>query len=176
MRNPEHKTAYEGKHLRVKVCGRWEYVERTKATAGVAIVALTPEQKLILVEQYRVPMQARVIELPAGLAGDLHDQHEAFLEAAKRELHEETGYEASDWLECAGGPPSAGLSTEVVIFYLARNLRKTADGGGEESEDIDIHEIPLTDLHQWLKEKREEGLWIDPKIYCGLYFLQNPPA
>jgi ADP-ribose pyrophosphatase len=176
MHNLEHQTVYEGQHIRVKTCGRWEYVERTKASAGVAIVALTPENKLILVEQYRVPMQKAVIELPAGLAGDQEDEHEAFLEAAKRELLEETGYEASNWTECAGGPPSAGLSTEVVIFFAARNLRKTSAGGGEGSENIQVHEVALSDLHPWLKLKKDSGLWIDPKIYCGLYFLQNAPA
>lgn len=169
----EHRTVFEGKHLRVKACGRWEYVQRNKAAAGVVIVAVTPEDKLLLVEQYRVPMKTRVIELPAGLAGDLHDPHEAFLAAAQRELMEETGYEAAEWRECPGGPPSAGLSNETVFFFLARHLRKTGKGGGEESEDIHVYEIPLYSLPQWLDEKSKTGLWVDPKIYCGLYFLEH---
>jgi ADP-ribose pyrophosphatase len=175
MGREEHQIVYEGKYIRARLCGRWEYVERNGASAGVVIAALTPENKLLLVEQFRVPMQQRVIELPAGLAGDLDDPHEAWLQAAKRELHEETGYEADQWVECTFGPPSAGLSTEQVAIYLARGLKKTARGGGEASEDIQLHEIPLEEVPTWLREKQAEGLALDPKIFAGLYFLAFPP-
>jgi ADP-ribose pyrophosphatase len=164
---------FEGKHLRVKSEGRWEYVERCKAKAGVVIVALTPEDKLVLVEQFRIPVHARVIEFPAGLAGDLQEHQEEELEvAARRELLEETGYASDQW-QCLTdpGPPSAGLSNELVVFFRARNLHKVAAGGGEESEAITVHEVALRDLMEWLEHQARQGVLIDPKIYAGLYFL-----
>lgn len=116
-------------------------------------------------------MGKEVIELPAGLAGDDHYSGEEFVTAAKRELLEETGYEATQWTQLAGGPPSAGLSNEQVIFFRAKDLRKTGSGGGHGSEKIRVHEIPLDEVHSWLAQRESEGTSIDPKIYAGLYFL-----
>src|SRR5438552_4530138 len=108
---PPPTTVWEGKHLRVRKAGRWEYVERTNATGGVVIVGLTDDKKLLLVEQYRLPMRQKVIELPAGLAGDLQGaETEELAEAAKRELLEETGYEARAMSFLMAGPSSAGLT------------------------------------------------------------------
>jgi ADP-ribose pyrophosphatase len=171
MNKEEHRTVWEGKYLRVKMCGRWEYAERPNSPAGIVIIALTPERELIFTEQYRVPVKKRTIELPAGLAGDEHYSGEAFVSAARRELLEETGYEAEHWEELGGGPPSAGLSNEMVFFFRARNLRQTGQGGGEGSEQIEVHKVPLADVKSWLDAKAQEGLLIDPKIFAGLYFL-----
>jgi ADP-ribose pyrophosphatase len=173
MKEEQETVAFEGKHLRVKVCGRWEYVERCKAAAGVVIVATTQENKLLLVEQYRIPAGKRVIELPAGLSGDSEKYHgEEFLVAARRELREETGYEAGNWQELTSpGPPSAGLSNEMAVFYRAWNLRKVCPEGGEEGEEITLHEVPLAEVESWLAKKRDAGALIDPKIYAGLYFV-----
>lgn len=169
----EHRTVWEGKYLRVKVCGRWEYAERPNSPAGIVIVALTPDGCLLFSEQHRVPVGRNTIELPAGLAGDDHYSGEEFVAAARRELLEETGYKADEWEQLAGGPPSAGFSNEMVVFFRARKLRKVAEGGGEGPEDIKVHAIPLAEVPRWLKEKESAGLLIDPKIYAGLYFLQQ---
>lgn len=168
----EHRTVWEGKYLRIKVCGRWEYAERPNSPAGIVIIAVTPEGNLLLTEQYRVPVGKNTIELPAGLAGDENYKGEQFISAAKRELREETGYEAADWEELAGGPPSAGLSNEMVVFFRAHHLRKVGEGGGEGAEDIRVHHVPLNGVRAWLKEKERSGLLIDPKIFAGLYFLE----
>ena len=162
------QSAWEGKHLRIVTCGRWEYAERTKATAGVVIVALTPEGELLLTEQHRVPVARNVIELPAGLAGDEQDSEE-FLAAAQRELMEETGFEAAEWEQLASGPCTAGLSNEIVVFFHARDLRQVGDGGGCESEAITLHRIPLGQLRSWLLSKERAGSLIDPKIFAGLF-------
>ncbi len=171
MGNKEHKIVWEGKYLRVRVCGTWEYAERPNSPAGIVIIAVTPENKLLLTEQYRVPLQKNVIELPAGLAGDEHYGGEEFVEAARRELREETGYEAAEWEQLAGGPTSAGLSNEIVVFFRGRNLRKVCTGGGTADEKIKIHEIPISDAPKWLRNKEKEGISVDPRIYAGLFFL-----
>src|SRR5438128_1389604 len=73
----------------------WEYVTRPGVTGIVVIVAVTKGERLVLVEQYRPAVQQRVIELPAGLVGDVDGRHtESLLDAAVRELEEETGYRA----------------------------------------------------------------------------------
>src|SRR5688572_21267705 len=167
----EHRTVWEGKYLRIKICGRWEYAERPNSPAGIVIIAVTPEGDLLLTEQYRVPVGKNTIELPAGLAGDEHYGGEEYIEAARRELREETGYEAAEWEQLAGGPPSAGFSNEMVVFFLGKNLRKIGKGGGEGSEDIRVHHVPIAEVGRWLKDKERGGLLIDPKVYAGLYFL-----
>lgn len=174
MKSPEtHRIAWEGKYLRVKVCGTWEYAERPNSPAGIVIIAVTPENKLLLTEQYRVPMGKNVIELPAGLAGDDHYSGEELVEAARRELLEETGYEAAKWEELAGGPPSAGLSNEQIVFFRGTDLKKIGTGGGHGSEKIQVHAVPVSNVPTWLKQKEKEGLSVDPKIYAGLYFLHH---
>jgi ADP-ribose pyrophosphatase len=161
---------WEGKFLRVIKCGRWEYAERLGTTGAVAIVALTDDAKLVLTEQYRIPVGCRVVELPAGLAGDVPEQAaEAFAEAARRELLEETGYEAREMVCLASGPPSAGLASEIVTLFRATGLRRVAGGGGDAHEQIQVHEVPLANIDQWLKERMAQGALVDPKVYAGLY-------
>jgi ADP-ribose pyrophosphatase len=119
-------------------------------------------------------LERRIIELPAGLAGDSLEQFgEPLVEAALRELLEETGYSAGEMVLLTSGPPSAGLATEIVSFFLARQLRRTSAGGGDHQEDIVVHEVPLSEIDAWLKNKAAEGLLVDPKVYAGLYFAQQ---
>ncbi|MEX0712107.1 MAG: NUDIX hydrolase, partial [Pirellulales bacterium] len=113
----------EGKYLRLVREGHWEYAERTRATGAVVLAALTDDGRLLLTEQYRVPLACKVIELRAGLTGDDdgHEQEPA-AQSARRELLEETGYEARDMKLLTVGPPTAGLANEVVSFFLATGL------------------------------------------------------
>ena len=138
----------------------------------MVIVAVTVARNLLLVEQFRRPLERRVIELPAGLAGDIAgSETELLAVAAQRELLEETGYEAAEMQYLTAGPTSAGLTDEVVTFFLATGLNKTGRGGGDDSEAIDVHEIPLASIRTWLDDRANEGLSIDPKVYAGLFFL-----
>ena len=170
------ETKWEGKFLRVIKQGRWEYADRAGSTGAVVIVAVTGEGKLILTEQYRIPVGRRVIELPAGLAGDIPAQElEDMATAAHRELLEETGYKAADMKPLMSGPPSAGLASEIVTFFLATGLRQVHAGGGIEHEEIEVHEIALDEVEGWLKVRSSEGILVDPKVYAGLYFVIHPP-
>ncbi|MDX1964267.1 MAG: NUDIX hydrolase [Pirellulales bacterium] len=165
------KILAEGKFLRLIAKGHWEYADRTQASGAVTIVAVTPENKLVLVEQYRIPLGRNAIELPAGLSGDIPgEEHEALQTAAERELLEETGYTAAEWQWLTGGPSSAGLSTELITFFLARGLTKVHAGGGDDHENIIVHEIPLAEVPAWLARRHAEHVAIDPKVYAGLYF------
>ncbi len=162
----------ETPHLRLIDRGGWSYVERTSANGVVCIVARTPDNCLLLVEQYRPPVKCRVIELPAGLSGDLADQPDEQLEsAARRELLEETGYEANTWKQFGDVASSAGLTNEVVTIFIADQLVKVAAGGGDASEDITVHEIPLTNIDDWLQNAQRFGKLVDARVFSGLFLL-----
>jgi ADP-ribose pyrophosphatase len=169
------EVAWEGKWLRMVRRGRWEYVERTNAGGvSVVIVAATPEGKLLFVEQSRVPLQRKTIEMPAGLVGDV-DAKESLLVAAERELLEETGWRAGRIEYLMTGPSSGGMSTELMAFVRARELVREHAGGGDESEDILVHEVDIAEAPRWLAQKLAEGFAIDAKVWAGLYFLERNP-
>lgn len=145
---------------------------RVNATGAAVIVAVTDEQKLLLVEQYRIPVQRRTIELPAGIIGDeAGHSNESFSDAARRELREETGYEAEHIELLMTGPASGGLTSELVTLLRATGLRRVGPGGGIAHEKIIVHEVPLSEIDTWLAAKVQTGLMIEPKVYAGLYFL-----
>ena len=106
-----------------KTASGWEYVSRTGVKGCVAILAMTDDRRIILTEQYRPPVRRRVIELPAGLAGDIPLQEdEPLLVAAQRELKEETGYVAKNWKTLLEGTSSAGRTDEIVTIFYATGL------------------------------------------------------
>jgi ADP-ribose pyrophosphatase len=161
----------EGKHLRFMRKGTWEYADRLGVTGIVAIVAITDDGKLILVEQYRPPVNNYVIELPAGLAGDEPGQaDESLLAAARRELQEETGYLAGHLSILAAGPTSAGMTSEIITLVRARKLRKVAAGGGIDTAKIQVHEIPLSEVDLRLTKWTTEGKLVDLKVYAAQHF------
>lgn len=160
---------HEGKFLRTVREGRWEYVERINADGAVMVVAMTPQREMVLVEEYRFPLHAPVIGLPAGIAGD--EGEETKLAAAVRELREEAGFEASSWEHLFDGPSSPGLATEMVGFFLASGLSRVSEGGGVAHEQITVHCVGLDEIDAWLREQAAAGKVIDPRIYAGLYFL-----
>ncbi|MFO1518835.1 MAG: NUDIX hydrolase [bacterium] len=163
---------HEGKYLRVISKDGWEYVERTHCNEAVVVLAVTDEGKVILTEQYRVPVGKNVVEFPAGLLKDPGaPAGETNEEAALRELLEETGYQAEEAELLAGGPPTAGLSSEIALFYEAGSVKKVSKGGGVESEKITVHEIPLQEVDGWLQGMEAKGKLVDPKVYAGLYLL-----
>ena len=143
-------TLYEGRFLRMVRQGRWEYVQRTKASAVVAIIATTPAQEILLIEQPRAPLGSSIIELPAGLVGDdIGHEDEHIVDAAKRELDEETGYSAPTWSVLTRGPSSAGLTNEVITLLRASGAVKTGAGGGVAGEQITVHAIPFPMVATW---------------------------
>ncbi len=164
-----------GHYLRLVRRGRWEFADRQRTTGAVVIVAITAEQRLILVEQFRPPLNAPTIELPAGLVGDEPGTAgEACEAAARRELLEETGYVAESFTYLTHGPTSAGLSNEVVTVLRAHGLRRESAGGGVGHEAIEVHEIPLASAPAWLNAQIARGAFVDPKVFAALYFAEHP--
>lgn len=172
MRAKEDEVLAEGRFMGLARTGQWEYAYRVGTDGAVVLIAVTPEERLLLVEQFRPALRKRVLELPAGLSGDDEEKRgEALAEAAQRELIEETGYRAGRMIELRSGPASAGLSSETMTFFLAEDLEKVGAGGGDAQEDIVVHEVPLGEVERWLEEYSEEtGCLVDLKIFSGLYF------
>ncbi|WP_369934034.1 NUDIX hydrolase [Xanthomonas tesorieronis] len=167
------RVVYEGKYQRMVVRGTWEYSERVHAGGLAAIiVAVTPDDEVLFVEQFRVPLQARTIEMPAGLVGDI-DAGESIEVSAVRELEEETGWTADHAEVLMIGPTSSGASNEKVAFVRASGLRKVGDGGGDASEDITVHTVPRARAAAWLVQKMGEGYELDAKLWAGLWMIEH---
>lgn len=166
---------FKGKYLSLVQDAHWEYATRENCTGVAVIVPITEDKKVILVEQYRIPVKKNVIEFAAGLIGDTKEfSKETLEEGAKRELLEETGFEAKEMIHLTSGPPSSGLSSEIATFFKATGLKKVSKGGGDKTESIIVHEINLNEVDRWLKEEEKKGKLVDPKVYAGLYFLKAP--
>ena len=167
----EPKIAWVGRHLSMASRDGWEYATRNTNKPAVGIVAITDDRRVVLVEQFRPPVNRKVMELPAGLSGDVvGSEHESLIEAAKRELIEETGYSAARWTELAHGYSSPGLTDESIVLFLAEGLAKVGEGGGDDSEDITLHEVPLEHVFDWLNQK---GSRADLKLLAGLYAAES---
>lgn len=171
-RAAQAEVLFRGQHLQLLSRNGWEMCERVNTTGVVTIVAVTADRRLLLTEQFRPPLRRRVIEMPAGLAGDISGQeNEGLAVAARRELLEETGYECERMDFLAEGPSSSGLTSEIITFFRATGLRWVGPGGGDGTEDIQLHSIPLSWIRGWLRERETAGILVDPKVYAGLYFL-----
>jgi ADP-ribose pyrophosphatase len=167
------KNHYHGRYLGMKERDRWEYAYRTNASGVVVIVPVTEAGELILVEQYRIPVESRVMELPAGLVGDDADPGESLQQGAQRELIEETGFRAASFRELLTCPSTPGMSDEMVTIYFASGLQRVGPGGGDNSEDIIVHIVPLREAEEWLEARLAEGILLDPKIYAGLFWASK---
>ncbi len=162
-------TLHSTRFLDLVDAGGWVYVRRPNARAVVCVLAVTPDGKLILVEQYRIPVGKRLLELPAGLVGDGAEADEPLELAANRELEEEAGWTAGRLVPLWEGPSSAGLTDETITCFQAHDLVRTGTGGGVEGEEILVHEVPLEGLRSWLAERLAEGVGVDPKVYAALW-------
>lgn len=161
---------HRGRYLNLVERNGWEFATRVHPTV-VVLIAWTPDDELVLVEQFREPVGVRCIELPAGLVGDRPgERDEAERVAAARELEEETGYRARGLDELMRCPTSAGMTNECAVFFRADRLERVSDGGGDDSEDITVHRIPRERIHSWLEARVGEGRAVDPKIWFALYW------
>lgn len=153
---------WEGRYLAVRKDGTWEWAERNRDIAAAVILAVD-EGRVLLVEQYRVPLGQRCLELPAGLVGD-DAAGEGVEVAARRELEEETGYHA-DRIEVLGEfASSPGMTSERFTLVRATGLTRVGEGGGVPGEDITVHRVALGEVADFVAGKRREGVAVDAKV------------
>jgi ADP-ribose pyrophosphatase len=160
--DPPEQVEWEGRFIAAKRRGKWEYVSRTRNIGAAAILAIH-EGQVILVEQYRVPLGAMCLELPAGLIGD-EEEGEEVETAAIRELEEEAGYRAERMTVLGRFHASPGMSAEGFTLLRAEGLTKVGEGGGVEGEEILVHHVPLAQVPAFVAAKRAEGCAMDVKL------------
>jgi ADP-ribose pyrophosphatase len=172
---PDTREIHKGRYLTLCERRGWEFIHRQHPV--VVMIAWTPADQLLLVEQYREPLQTSTIELPAGLVGDEEGSEEEDLRtAAARELEEETGWRAGRLNEFIRCPTSAGMSNEIAVFFICTDLVRIGDGGGTASENITVHAVERGRIEPWLDQQRAAGKHLDPKIYSALHWTRSEPA
>ncbi len=175
MKITEKKICWQGSFLRTIILtytdplGRarnWEAVERVNCNGVVAIIPFTNNKEILLVRQFRPAVNGFVIEFPAGL----NDRNEASLEAAKRELIEETGYFSNDLELIAKGPISSGMSSEMMDVFIALNAFKAPPYllqryRADDNESLEIIKSPLEKIYFALEQLLKDGSLVDLKVY-----------
>lgn len=171
---PTTEKLFETRWLRMERIGTWDFVRRPHSDACVGILAITPDDEVVLVEQFRIPPQRHVIEIPAGIVGDEEEHHgESLADTAARELLEETGYRAGKIRHLIASPTSAGMTPEMTHLFLATELEREHQGGGVGCENIIVHHVPRAQLPQWLAEQEAQGKLVDFKIHASLWLAAN---
>ena len=163
---PPPELMCEGRFVRLLKRGKWEYASRANDIKAVVILAEF-DGRVILIDQPRVALGGRCVELPAGLVGD--DDPNATVEAtAVKELEEETGFTAECVERLGNFHASPGMLSESFTLVRAHGVRNIGEGGGDENEDINVHLVARADIPAFLDEKRSEGFAVDVKLLIFL--------
>ena len=166
--NASLQIMWQGKYLTALKRGKWEFVSRSGSTNAVVILAET-DGKVILIDQYRVPVGKRCVELPAGLVGD-EDKDATVEGTAVKELEEETGYTADRVDRLGEFHSSPGMVAESFTLVRAHGVRKIGEGGGNAGEEIEVHLVARADIPAFIEEKRAAGYAVDVKLLLFLNF------
>jgi ADP-ribose pyrophosphatase len=169
MSDETDEIMWQGRFITARKKGKWEYVSRARGIRAAVILAIEEDEDgdehVILVEQFRVPLGKRCIELPAGLIGDDDGaEGEDAVAAAVREHEEETGYHAGRMEVIGEFYSSPGMVSESFTLLQAHDLRKVGEGGGTASEDITVHRVPRAQIGEAVDAWRAQGYGIDVRI------------
>jgi len=165
---PPPEVKWAGRFVRALARGKWEYASRANDISAVVILA-EYEGKVILIDQPRVPPDCRCVELPAGLVGD-EDRNATIESTAIKELEEEAGFTADRVERLGDFYASPGMLSESFTLVRAHGVRKIGDGGGDESEDINVHLVAREDIPDFVVQKRAQGFGIDVKLLIFMNF------
>lgn len=164
------ESIYKGKVINLEVLevllpnGKRSTRDIVRHNGGVTIVAVTKENKIVLVEQFRKTIDKVILETPAGKI----EKDENIEKCALRELEEETGYK-SDSIKYLGEiVMTPGFSDEIIYIYYANQLYK-GKKGGDEDEFINVHEYSLEEINQMIVE----GKIFDSKSICAIKMYEN---
>ena len=167
MGSPEVTVHFRGRFLELASVRTdwgtdWEFVRRTNCSRAVVIMGLTDEREVPLVHQPRPPVDAWVWELPAGLC-DVPD--ESLEDTARRELREETGYEAERIIPVMSCPAACASASLILDFVLATGLRRVGPPDGDEEHEISVELVPWEELSGFLYARMREGELVDMRIW-----------
>ncbi|AQY50745.1 ADP-ribose pyrophosphatase [Listeria weihenstephanensis FSL R9-0317] len=165
------ETIFEGKIVKLVVDdvvlpnGAMSKREIVKHPGAVAVIAITPENKMIMVEQFRKPLENTIVEIPAGKI----EPNEAPELTAGRELEEETGYKTEDLTHLVSFYTSPGFADELLHIYLAGDIHKQANPlQADEDEFVNILEVSLDEALQLI----EENVICDAKTVYAVQYWQ----
>ncbi len=113
----------------------------------VNVIALTPDERVVLIRQYRVGTQKVVLEIPGGMV----DPGEDAQTAAARELVEETGFTAREWQHLGSTAPNPAIQNNALHTFLALDAERTHDQRLEGSEVVTVETVPLGEVTELLK-------------------------
>ena len=153
---------WEGRFVAARRRGKWEFAGRTRGIRAAVIIAEV-EGEVLLVEQYRVPLGTRCLELPAGLIGD-DGVGETVQAAAARELEEETGYRAGRIEVIGDFHASPGMLSESFTLVRAHDVVRVSDGGGVAGEAITVYRVRRDAVASFMAERRAAGVAMDVKL------------
>ena len=157
------ETMWEGRFITAKRRGTWEYVSRSRDIRAVVILA-EHDGKFVLVEQERVAIGRRCLELPAGLIGD-EDEKAGVEDTAVRELEEETGFTAERIERLGEYYSSPGMVSESFTLVRAHGLTRIGEGGGVAGhEDITVHLVEREAIAAFVEDRRATGIGIDVRL------------
>ncbi|MFD1777238.1 NUDIX hydrolase [Fredinandcohnia salidurans] len=143
--------------------------ELIKHPGAVAILALTDENKIVMVQQYRKALDKVIVEIPAGKL----EKGEAPEVTAKRELEEETGYDCETLTPLISFYTSPGFADELVHLFIAKDLKKIENPASlDEDEFVDVLEVSLDEALELLREKKI----YDAKTAYAVQYLQLQKA
>ena len=165
---PPAETMCEGRFVRLRKRGKWEYASRTRGIGAVVILS-EYDGKVLLIDQPRVALGARCVELPAGLVGD-EDPNATVEETAIKELEEETGFTAERVERLGEFYASPGMLSESFTLVRVHGIRRIGEGGGDENEEINVHLVPRAEIPNFIEQKRAEGFGIDVKLLIFMNF------
>ncbi len=138
-----------------------EYITHPGA---VAVLAILDNGNLVMERQYRYPLHREFIELPAGKI----DHGEDILMCAQRELLEETGYVAKEWIHLTTAWPCIGYADERMEYFLARGLTHQ-DRQLDDGEFLEVFELSLAEAIEWIRL----GKINESKTIVGLFWLEK---
>lgn len=148
---------FDGKVISVKVDkvelpdGKIASREIVNHPGAVAIIAITDDKKIVLVDQFRKPLERSIIEIPAGKL----EKGEEPLETAKRELEEETGYRANEFKYVLTFATSPGFADEIIHIYVAKGLYEAEDKlEADDDEFVELMEVTIEEAEKLIDEQK----------------------
>lgn len=165
----DERIVYKDRWVRVSIAdvvlpdgSSYEYTT-LRRLPGAGVVALNDEDEILVQREYRYPLDAVIYQVPGGLV----DPGEAPLETAKRELREETGYEAGIWEQLGVVQDNPGLMDGASTLFLARDLRRVTDPNRDRAEFLSVEWRSL----DWLREQIAVGAIEDRVLLSAYAFL-----
>lgn len=150
------QTIFQGRMINLHVDevrlpnGKTSTREIVEHPGAVAIMAITDDEKIVLVEQFRKPLEKTLVEIPAGKLDEGEDPEDC----ARRELEEETGYRCGELISVASFYTSPGFADEICYFYLAKDLVRTNQRQLDEDEFVEVVELTFPEALQYIEKQK----------------------